>query len=358
MAEIERAGSGLHALGVAIADPFPDTRADLESRVVAGMHGTLRFTFADPARATDVRASFPWAERLVVGAWSYLPQAGDPGPAVPGTGRVARFATEDHYRGLRGSLAEIAGVLQAAGHRAEVLVDDSRLVDRAAAVRAGVGWWGKSAMVLAPGAGPWILLGSVATDAVLEPTSHQDRTCGTCVACMPACPTGAIVAPGILDARRCIAHWLQAPGVIPPAIRPAVGDRIYGCDDCLDACPPGIRLRDTAPAGVGRVDLVAVLQADDASLLRRFEHWFVPRRQARFIRRNALVALGNAGGRDSVAVAAGYLGHPDWLLRAHAAWCLGRLGGPIARAALEARIPLERDRIVVEEIAAARGTLG
>ncbi|MBS1195854.1 MAG: hypothetical protein H6R33_574, partial [Actinobacteria bacterium] len=183
------AEAGLAAMGVAPAAPFPEVRRALEQRVATGRHGGLRFTFADPARSAAPQASFPWAESLVVAAHAYLGAAGNPGPAAAGTGRVARFATRDHYRPLRAGLAALAGVLVAAGHRAAVLCDDARLVDRAPAVRAGVGWWGKSTMVLAPGQGPWLLLGSLVTDAVLPADSPMGRDCGICAACLPACPT-------------------------------------------------------------------------------------------------------------------------------------------------------------------------
>ncbi len=347
-------GAGLAGFGVCSAEPFPDVRSEVEARVAGELSAGMSFTFRDPATSTDVTASFPWARRLVVGAWSYLPEAGNPGAGSLGMGRVARFATLDHYEGLRAALGAVAGVLAAAGHQAEVLVDDNRLVDRAAAVRAGVGWWGKNTMVLAPGYGPWLLLGSVATDAELAVTSPMVRDCGTCSACLPACPTGALVAPGVLDARRCLAYWAQAPGVFPAEFREAMGDRFYGCDDCLDACPPGQRLlaRSGRP-GVGRVDLLEVLAASDRELLSRFDHFYVPRRRARYLRRNALVALGNVGGSGAVLVAAGYLAHPDWLLRLHAAWALGRLGGPVARAALGARLPIEQRDDVRAEIEAA-----
>jgi epoxyqueuosine reductase len=288
-----------------------------------------------------------------VGAWPYLPDGGHPGETVSGTGRIARFATRNHYVGLRRALDGVAEQLRAAGHRAEVLVDDNRLVDRAAAVRAGVGWWGKNTMVLAPRFGPWLLLGTVVTDALLLATEAMQRDCGTCSACLPACPTGALVAPGVLDATRCLAYWSQTPGVIPAEFREAMGDRVYGCDDCLDACPPGGRLLEASAQRRGRVDLLALLASDDRTLLRAYGHFYVPRRQARYLRRNALVALGNAGGGGAALVAAGYLGHPDWLLRAHAAWALGRLGGPMARAALHQAKRRERHDEAGDEIAAA-----
>jgi epoxyqueuosine reductase len=243
-----------------------------------------------------------------------------------------------------------------AGHRAAVLCDDSRLVDRPAAVRAGVGWWGKSTMVLAPGHGPWLLLGSVVTDAVLPADPPMGRDCGTCTACLPACPTGALVAPGVLDARRCLAALAQSPGTIPQEWRVAMGDRLYGCDACLEACPPGQRwLKVAGASGEGRVDLLEVLASSDPVLLERFGHFYLPGRQARYLRRNALVALGNSGGVGAVAAAADSLAGPDPLLRAHAAWALGRLGGPEAGAALRAAEGREPEATVREEIAAALG---
>ena len=355
--ELDTLLAPLHGWGITTADPFPDVRADMEGHVAAGSHAGLGFTYRDVEAATDVRRSFPWARRLVVGAHRYVPLAGSPGDPRPGTGRIARFATRDHYEPLRAVLGRVADLLRSQGHRAEVLVDDPRLVDRAAAVRAGVGWWGRNTLVLAPGAGPWLLLGSVATDADLPVDRPMVRDCGTCTACIPACPTGALDGER-LDARRCLSTWLQSPGPIPAELREAVGDRVYGCDDCLEACPPGGRVLERTEPGEGRVDLIRLLALDDATLLADHAHFYVPRRRARFLRRNALVALGNTGGPDAELVASGYLGHPDALLRAHAAWALGRLGGAIAGAALAARRRRERDPGVVAEIDAALGGLG
>ncbi len=347
---------GLVGIGICTAEPFEPERRAIEQCAEAGLHGGLRFTYADPATATDVRSSFPWAERLVAAAWAYVPGAGSPGASSRETGRVARFAEQDHYRGLRFGLDRLSTILREAGHRAETLADDNRLVDRAAAVRAGIAWWGRSTMVLAPGHGPWLLLGSVVTDADLAVDEPMRRDCGTCDACLPACPTGAL-ADGVLDARLCLARLLQAPGVIPIDLREAVGDRVYGCDDCLEACPPGRRALGSDHRVSGRVDLVAMLQMCDRGLLETYGHWYIPRRSARYLRRNALVALGNTGGDRAVSVAAGYLGHPDWLLRAHAAWALGRLDGPAAAAALRKASAGERHPEVCIEIVAATGSL-
>lgn len=351
--------AGCAGFGVTEAFEFGGVADLLRGRDEAGLSGRRRFTYKDPERAGDVRRSFPWARSVVALSWPYLPEAGTPGPGSPGTGRVARFATEDHYEGLRRAAAGVAGVLGDAGHRAEVLIDDDRLVDRAAAVRAGIGWWGKSTMVLDPRHGPWLLLGSVVTDAAMHPDAPMRRDCGTCDACLPACPTRAIVAPGVLDASRCLAHWLQTAGVFPKNLRVPLGDRIYGCDDCLDACPPGHKeLGATLPLR-GRVDLLDLLAADDATLLERFRHFYLPGRRPRILRRNAIIALGNSrrgpapGSAAAVATLAGYLDDSDEILRLHAAWALGRIGGDSARRHLEARRTQETVQAVIEEIDSA-----
>ncbi len=345
--------AGVAGFGIAGAEPFPEVRRELERRKAEGSHAGLTFTYNDPERSTDLRTSLRWAQSVVVVAWSYVDAAGSPGQATPGSGRVARFATEDHYRPLRRALGDLAAILRDAAWNAEVLVDDNRLVDRAAAVRAGVGWWGKSSMVLVPAAGPWVLLGSVVTDAALAATAPMRRDCGTCTACIPACPTGAIVAPGVLDARRCLARWAQAPGVIPVDYREAMGDRIYGCDDCLDACPPGFRALDRADGGGGRLDLLRVLSASDEELLAEFGHFYLPGRRPDVLRRNALVALGNNPGPGAVAAAVRYLTHDNWVLRAHAAWALGAMAGAEPRAGLVAGLAREDDPRVRVEIEAA-----
>ena len=341
----------LAAIGFCSADPFPEVEQSLRRAVESGRSGSLGFTFRDPTTASDPSASFPWAESLVVVGHSYLADAGRSAEVNgSGVGRVARFATGDNYVPLRRGLDILREALVAAGHRAEVLCDDNRLVDRAAAVRAGVGWWGKSAMVLAPAVGPWMLLGSIVTDAMLSHDRPMRRDCGSCQACIPACPTGAIIAPGVVDARRCLAAIAQSPGSVPIEFRSAMQNRFYGCDECLTACPPGERLAAASFEDSSGVDLVEVLASADRPLRRRFAHFYVPRNEARFLRRNAIVALGNAASFEFTGVLAGMLGHPDPLLRSHAAWALGRGRDPRALGALRAAALTETNADVVEEI--------
>lgn len=357
-AEVARVGknAGLDRVGVTSADSFAAVLDEMNDRSASGLSGKLRFTYKDPALATDIRLSFPWAERLVVGVRSYLPEAGQ-APIRAGHGRVARFAVDDPYVPLKAGLQEMADLLVVAGFRAEVLADDDRLVDRAAAVRAGVGWWGKSTLVITPGLGPWFVVGSVVTDAPLEVDSPMMRGCGSCDACLPACPTGALVEPGVLDARRCLAAIAQTGGVVPREWRSSMGDRLYGCDDCLDACPPGVRLSIRSSDQRGSVELGWVLTAADRTLMERFSHFYLPGRSPRVLRRNALVAIGNDGDERFVPLVAAHVGHHDWLLRAHAVWALARIGGPGVRAVLEFQAQRERTPEVLDELRHELGDL-
>ncbi len=328
--------AGLAAVGVASAEPFAEARADLEARKGEGLHGGMQFTYRNPDRSTDPSRALPGVRSLVVGALAYPLAQGDP-PETP-AGRVARYADDDHYGRLRHALDRVADRLGTDGHRAVVVLDDNALVDRAAAHRAGLGWWGKNANILVPGHGSWVVLGSVLTDAEL-PTADAPVAdgCGACTRCLDACPTGAIVAPGVVDARRCLAWLVQAEGDFPPPWRAALGDRLYGCDVCQEVCPPNRRSgRDEAavappPSSRPWVPLLDLLAATDDELLAAHGRWYIPRRDPRYLRRNALVVLGNVGdGRDPEVVATlrRHLDGDDGLLRRHAAWAAARLGVP------------------------------
>lgn len=369
--------AGLGAVGICRADPFTDTAQVLRQRKEEGLHAGMQFTYRNPVRSTDPARVLPGAASLVVGAldfWRGEPERPDDGSPY---GRVAAYARTDHYAALRKALESVAEVLRAADHRAVVVADENHLVDRAVAHRAGIGWWGKSSNILVPGAGSLVVLGAVVTDAELcdsDPEPVPDG-CGTCNQCLDGCPTGAIIAPGTVDARRCLAWLVQQTGVFPPEFRVALGDRIYGCDDCADVCPPNrIRIRmdrkkrqhhrdgGTLPGNEHNpgmngnpawVSLLEMLEATDDELMNRFGRWYIPRRRPRYLRRNALVALGNVGDPSDRRVRKGVgraLRDPDPLVRAHAVWCARRLGlaldglaqadDPLVRAELDRRVPV------------------
>jgi epoxyqueuosine reductase len=341
--EIGRA-AGLAAVGVTSAAPFEQARRVLEEGKAAGRHGGMAFTYRNPTRSTDPTSALPSARALVVGARAYRPDT----PAEPAGrphGRVARYVRDDAYGALALGLEAVAERLRAEGYRAVVVADENALVDRAAAHRAGLGWYGKSSNLLLPGQGSWFVLGSVVTDAPLpaddEPVADG---CGSCRRCLDGCPTGAIVAPGVVDARRCLAWLVQSPDPFPVELREALGDRLYGCDDCQEVCPPNRRPRGRSAsdestdetsggsdADTTWVDVVALLESDDASLLERFGAWYIPRRDPRYLRRTALVVLGNTGSADQPEVCRvidRYRRGADDLLAEHASWAARRLGIP------------------------------
>lgn len=353
--------AGLDAVEVTTAEPFVEVRNTLLERKAAGLHGGMAFTYRKPERSTDPGAALPEARALVTGARSYLTEAPAGSPGSDGgagratVGAVARYAWVDHYALLGDGLRAIAAVLKAAGWRARVLADDNALVDRAAAHRAGIGWWGKNANLLLPSLGSWYVLGAVVTDAPLVASASpvEDR-CGSCQRCMDGCPTAAITAPGVLDARRCLSWLLQAEGSFPPEHRVALGDRIYGCDECQEVCPPNRRAPARAADGAERpwVPLLDLLDDDDDRVLQWAVRWYIPRREVRYVRRNALVVLGNVGDGTDPGVEEAlrrHLAHADPMLRGHAVWAARRLG----REDLVRPLDADTDPTVVAELAAA-----
>ncbi len=325
---------GIDHVGVASADVLTVARGSIEDRIAEGMHDGMGFTFRNPQRSTDPSRAVEDASSIIVAARSYLT---DTDPAVvPGTphARVGRYAWTDHYAPLRAALRDVARSIRRADHRAVAFADDNSIVDRAVAHRAGLGWYGKNANLLLPGVGSWFVLGSIVTTAAYEPSGADVADgCGSCRKCLDGCPTGAIVAPGVIDARRCLSWILQKPGSIAAEFRVAMGDRIYGCDDCQDVCPITVRLGGRSTVHVddlsgASVDVVRLLEADDEWIEHRYSHWYVADRDYRWIRRNALIVLGNAadpGDERSRAVLARYRSGPDPILAEHADWAARRL---------------------------------
>ena len=354
--------SGLEAVGVASAEPFADAQAALEKRRSRGLASSMQFTYRNPIRSCDPSATLPNAKSLIVGALRYEERREVAREKM--SVRIASYAQRDYYGDLRGALETIAKRLQDDGHEARVVVDDNALMDREAARRAGLGWYGKNTCLLIPKKGSRFVLGSVITTAALAPSTPVERTCGACSLCQQACPTGALDTAGQLDARRCLAWLLQAEGIFPREHRPALGNRFYGCDDCQDVCPINSfgqslgclpsRHQRRANQELQARSATDILSASDEELMSRYGRFYIPRRQPRYLRRNALLVLANtAPGVDEPDVALALqdsVKHEDPMLRAHGVWAAQRLGrfdlaenaqcDPDARVREEARRPV------------------
>jgi epoxyqueuosine reductase len=318
-------------------------RTALIERREAGLHAEMQFTYRNPERSTDPRRTLPSAQSVIVAARSYSLASADAGqensgqqdPAQVLTGRVARYAQIDHYALLIAGLQAIADRLKAAGYRAVVLCDDNSIVDREIAYLGGLGWFGKNANLLMPGAGSYFVLGCVITDGSYPVSTPVADGCGGCVRCFDACPTGAIVAPGVVDARRCLAWLVQRSGTFPEQYRVALGDRMYGCDDCQEACPPTVRFSSRhhreVPNDVPvnhRVELSDFFTLSDSELLEKYGRWYVADRDPRWWRRNALIIIGNTakkGDHWAQETLAQYAFGDDPLLAEHAQWAMRRL---------------------------------
>jgi epoxyqueuosine reductase len=326
-AELQRHADelGLDAIGTAPAEPYAGTERHILERRERGLFGRMRFTMARPDVSCHPERLVPGARTVVSAALCYYAPGGKPGP---GEGRLARYTWSDRYAELRGKLEELGRRL---GGNHRVLVDENQHVDREAAARSGVGFYGKNTLLITRRHGSWVVLGTLVTDAALEPTPPLDAGCGSCTRCIDACPTGALDEPGVLDATRCLSYWTQAPEPIPEEYREPLGDMVYGCDICQDVCPwnRGVEKRRAGAEpprdALPTVSLVDWLEREPDDLRDAFARLYVPRNDGRYLRRNALVALGNSGTEEHRPLIERYAAGEDELLRDHAAWALARL---------------------------------
>jgi epoxyqueuosine reductase len=262
------------------------------------------------------------AKTIVAGALCYYRDA--PAPS-PGEGRLPRYTWRDEYAALRTRLDALGRRL---GGAYRVLVDENDHVDRAAAVRAGVAFYGKNTMAITRRHGSWVVLGVVVTDVEVEPSPPLELDCGECRLCIDACPTGALDEPGTLDSTKCLSYWTQAPAPIPEEYRPELGGMVYGCDICQEVCPwnRGVEKRRRAEQRSsgpdGRVSLADWLARDGRDLVAEFDRLYVPRNDPRWLRRNALVAAGNVGAAALAPAVGRYANDPDPVLSDAASWAL------------------------------------
>ena len=362
------AEAGFDRVRFAGAEALDEARAAARAARAEGRLADLRWmTDGWIDRAADPDAFLAGARTVAL--FAVAAHAPDP-PRPDGRtrGRVARYARgRDYHRLFEPRLRRIArAIREELGGEARATVDYGPLLERPLAARAGLGWLGKSTMLLAPGLGPWTLLGAVATTLAIAPDAPLRKSCGSCTRCIAACPTGAIAPDGgALDARLCISyHTIESREPIPRELRAKFGDWIFGCDDCLDSCPVGARGAaghpDLAPVSADDAfpPLAELLALDEAGFRERFRGRAIRRATRDGFLRNVCVALGNAGAPEDAAALEGALADGAALVRGHAAWALGELArrhglGARAAAALEARLAAEPDPWAHGELAAA-----
>ena len=305
----------LDVVGAAPVSAYEETEGHIRERKARGLFADMRFTMAQPEVSCHPEALLDGARTVVSAAYCYYA----PEPALgAGEGRLARYTWHDGYAVLRERLDELGRRI---GGEYRVLVDANQHVDREAAARAGVGFYGKNTMLITRRHGSWVVLGTLVTTAAVEATPPLELDCGSCTLCIDACPTGALDEPGLVDSTKCLSYWTQASAAIPEDYRAELGAQVYGCDICQDVCPwnRGIEKRradNSVPAGAEpHVRLTDWLEGDGALLTKRYERLYVPKNDVRYLRRNALVALGNTGGLADLPRAERFLEGDDELLR-------------------------------------------
>jgi len=294
-AELEQLADelGIDVVGAAAAEPYEETERHIRDRRARGLFADMRFTMAQPEVSCHPEQLLPNVRTVVSAALCYY---ADEPELPPGHGRLPRYTWYDAYAELRGKLDELGRRL---GGDYRVLVDENQHVDREAAARSGVGFYGKNTLLITRRFGSWVVLGTLVTDRELERTPPLALDCGSCTLCIEACPTGALDEPGTLDATKCLSYWTQSAHDPPEAYREALESQVYGCDICQDVCPwnRGIEKRRAGqplPANAEpHVDLVDWLDSDPSELRRRYARLYVPRNDGRFLQRNARIALAN-----------------------------------------------------------------
>ena len=246
-------------------------------------------------------------------------------------GRIAAYAQgEDYHEVLRDKLEQLAQkTLAPWGGHYRVCVDSSPLLEKPIAAMAGLGWQGKNTLLIHPQHGPWLMLGSLLTDLELSPDPSSHDHCGTCTRCLDACPTQAFPKPYVLDARRCLAYLtIEHPGSIPEEFRPLIGDRLFGCDECLEVCPwnrHAQESRELCLTPIPRTDLSKMLTWDDARFRQEFRHTPIFRlKRGRWLR-NICIVLGNIGTIKDLPALQKATEDSDPLVQEHAHWGITRI---------------------------------
>ncbi|MEC9237637.1 MAG: tRNA epoxyqueuosine(34) reductase QueG, partial [Chloroflexota bacterium] len=345
------------------AEEFAQDRNVALTRIKSGqMNGLPWYTESRVRHGADPQELLPGARSIICLGQSYLGLASEEQASL-GSGKVARYArVKDYHRAMKGRMKAFVRGLEEqleAPVAARWYVDDGPMLDRAAAARSGLGWFGKSTNILTPSHGSWVLLGQVITDLELEPDQPLKKTCGACVRCIDDCPTGAIVAPYVVDNTRCISYQtIENRGVIPLEMRPFIGDWVFGCDICQDVCPVNRKASEAhqpirtaeAVGPSGELDLAELLALSAEEFRSRFQGTSIMRAKRVGLQKNACIALGNNRDEAGVPALVSTLTTAEALVRGHAAWALGQIATAEAIASLEQAMARETDKYVQDEI--------
>ncbi len=383
---------GFDAVHITSAAAFPEVERVIKERIAHGLMDGLPWFTAERADVSCYPdALLPEAQSIIALSMVYLTEQPDEQETGTPRGRIARYAWGDDYHDIiKPRLQQFSTWLhgytrQEMGAEAEtrLFVDTGRMVDRAVAQRAGLGWYGKNTNILTKGWGSWIFLAEIVTNLPLMTDEPLKANCGSCEICLHACPTGALPNPYELDNTRCIAFLtIELRGSIPLELRPLMGNLIFGCDICQEVCPVNkvaekrLGLRDTngrpiisaqnirkgatfhqefrsrPPVG-SSPELIPLLSLTEEEFRERFRHSPIKRAKRRGLLRNVCVALGNIGDPQAVPALIGALHDHEPLVRGHAAWALGCIGDEQALVALRAALEMEEDMEVRKEIQCA-----
>jgi epoxyqueuosine reductase len=315
-----------------------------------GAAGEMQWMERGAEKRCDPQQVLPGVRSIVVVALNYW--QGEQ-PQVRGNGRIARYAWGDDYHDVMlEKLQRLAAFLAEFGGTQKYYVDTGPLLERDHAAEAGLGWHGKSTMLLDAKLGTWFFLGEILTTLELPADAPQKSRCGSCSRCITACPTAAITAPHRLDARRCISYLtIELKGPIPVEMRPLIGDRIYGCDDCLEVCPWNrfasiAREAAFAARPALAMELRDYLALDEAKFREVFRGSPIKRIKRRGFLRNVCVALGNVGDQRDLPALRRAASDPEPLIAEHALWAIGQISGRSAHA----ERPLNPSDLVVASI--------
>ena len=314
----------------------PESAARFKAWLGEGRHGDMAWLERNAAKRVDPQQILPGARSIISFAISYHSSDCQVPSANWKFGRIGRYARYPDYHDFLGDrleqLAQFVNQLGGPGTRSLWYVDTGPLLERDFAQRSGLGFIGKHTNLISRQLGNWVFLSEIITTLDLEPDAPEKNRCGSCTRCITACPTTAITAPFQLDARRCISYLtIELQGSIPPELRPAIGNRIFGCDDCLEVCPwnrfarEGQLMKAHARPDLAQPDLLELLALDETTFKRRFAGTAIQRTRRHGLRRNVCVALGNTGDHRALAALQSAAHDPEPVVSEHARWAIRQI---------------------------------